>query len=113
MAAWQTPQRNEAAGNTVCPDCVSKNRRRALMNERDDSNVIDMRCHPVNEPEPQRLTTHPWWWWLASGIFLANFLPLEPQVTHAAQVIAGAAVILPAALSLVRRWNAKAGGTPA
>ena len=23
-----------------------------MMSERDDRNVVEMRCHPVNEPEP-------------------------------------------------------------
>jgi hypothetical protein len=78
-----------------------------------DRDVVDLRCYPVNEPEPGQLTTHSWWWWLACGIFLANLLPLDSQLTQAAQVIAGATVILPAAMTLVRWWNAKTAGTPA
>jgi len=58
-----------------------------MRSERDDHNVVEMRCHPVNEPEPGRLTTHSWWWWLASGIFLAEFLSLDPQVTQSVQII--------------------------
>lgn len=84
-----------------------------MVSERDDRNVVDMRCYPVNEPEPARLSTHAWWWWLASGILLANFLPLNPHLTQATQGIAGAVVILPAAMTAVRWWNAKAGSTTA
>lgn len=83
------------------------------MSERDDRNVVEMRCYPANEPEPPRLMGHPWWWWFASGLFLAEFLPLDPQMSQATQVIAGAIVALPVAMTIVRRWNAKAGETPA
>ena len=83
------------------------------MSERDDRNVVEMRCHPVNEPAPGRLSTHAWWWWVASGIVLAEFIPQDPQLTQATHVIAGAVVILPAAMTLLRWWNAKAGSTTA
>ncbi len=83
------------------------------MSERDERNVVDMRCYPVNEPEPARLSTNAWWWWLASGILLANLISVGPQLTQATQGIAGAVVILPAAMTLVRWWNARAGNTSA
>jgi hypothetical protein len=82
-----------------------------MMSDRDDRNVVEMRCYPVNAPEPERLTSHSWWW-LAAGIFLASFIPLDPHLTQATQVIAGGVMVLPAAMGFVRRWNARAGSTP-
>jgi hypothetical protein len=82
------------------------------MSEQDERNVVEMRCYPVNEPASERLTAHAWWW-LASGIFLAIFLPVDAQVTQSVQVITGAVVILPAAMTLLRWWNAKSEGSEA